>query len=110
MIRFFAFLFGLRSWCYHRGDGYSILSRNVCINLRTCLDLLESEAFSAISNLVDSPLGIVFEDSPEDGLNVKVFRKRSKYWIHVYGSRPEAGLASGLDSLWRYLANVGPEA
>lgn len=110
MIRFVAFFLGLFSLCYHRGDGYSIVSRNVCLNLRTCMDLLESESFLSIKALVSKPVKIVFNETPDDGVNVKVFRKRGRYFITVADPRPEVGLARGLDTLWRYLANVGPDA
>tara|TARA_Y100001937_G_C7083940_1_gene314385 strand:+ start:370 stop:705 length:336 start_codon:yes stop_codon:yes gene_type:complete len=109
ILKFIAFILRFKSMCYHRGDGFSLVSYGVPINIKTCLDLLDSEAFHAIRALTDRPIGIKFQEKPEDGLSIKVFRKRRRYFIIVSENRPEIGLARGLDTLWRYLANVGPE-
>ena len=63
------------------------------------MDLLESESFLSIRNLVSKPVKIVFNEKPEDGINVKVFRRRGRYFIIVADPRPEVGLARGLDTL-----------
>ena len=110
ILRIIAFLLGLRSLCYYRGDGYRIVAKNVALNVRTCVDLLASEAFLSIRNLTDRPVSIVFQDEPDDGVNIKVFRRGSRYFITVCDPKPEVGLARGLDALWRYLANVGPDS
>ena len=107
MINFILWLVGIRGISHHRGDGFTLSSKNVALNLPACLELLDSEAFTSIKSLTTKPVRIRFKEDLEEGLNVKVYRKWSRYHILVCGNRPEMGLARGLDSLWRYLANVG---
>ena len=110
MIKFILWILGIRAICKYRGDGFIISSVDVALNLPACIELLESEAFTSIKTLTDKPVNIQFKEDLEDGVSVKVFRRWSRYNIRVCGSNPELGLARGLDSLWRFLANVGAKS
>ena len=109
MIAFFARLLGLLSMSYYRGDGFTISASNVVLNLRIILELLSGRQYLEIQKYLTKPLKIQFVESVDDGISIKVFERRRKYFIIICSERPEVALARGLDILWRYLGNVGIE-